>query len=330
MNDRRPTLTEELLRTFVVIHEMGTITGASARLHVSQPAISRRIAQLERDVGAPVFDRLPAGMRLSAAGHELLPYAQSALAAIEDARRAVRTLRDDERGPVSVALVGTLATTWITGALRRFVTDHPAVDLRLLTGNSHEVAELVRSGEATLGISYARTTDAALRIRPLFNEELEVACSVDHPLANGRPVALRDLADERWLAFPYGPPRTETSARYIHGLLVVAGVPDEAIQTVDSLTAQKRLVEAGFGLALVPASSLVEEIAAGALATIPLRRRPLSPVTLTVRSGGYLSAAAQSLQEDLVGAGRSRSRRRLPGSSRPSQIGDSGSNGVTA
>ncbi|HKN56400.1 MAG TPA: LysR family transcriptional regulator, partial [Amycolatopsis sp.] len=163
---------EEQLRTFVAIKRSGTITGATAALHRTQPAVSRRLAQLETHVGASLFDRTTDGMRLSAAGHAFLPFAEAALAAIEDGRRAVRGLHAEDRGPLRIAIVGTLAGSWLTRALRDFAAAHPAVELTLETANSAEVLESVRRGDATFGIGYAHATDPALSSEVLFHEHL--------------------------------------------------------------------------------------------------------------------------------------------------------------
>jgi len=289
---------EEQLRTFVAIKRSGTITGATAALHRTQPAVSRRLAQLETHVGASLFDRTTDGMRLSAAGHAFLPFAEAALAAIEDGRRAVRGLHAEDRGPLRIAIVGTLAGSWLTRALLDFAAAHPAVELTLETANSAEVLESVRRGDATFGIGYAHATDPALSSEVLFHEHLVVACAPGHPRAGAPGIELEDLRDERWLAFPDRQPRSETSARYVGGRLAAARIPRSAVRAVDSLTSQKRLVEAGFGIALVPSSSITEELAAGTLATIPASRLT-SEVILTVRKHAYLSHAARTLHTEL-------------------------------
>lgn len=331
---------EELLRTFVATSRHGTITGAAAVVYRSQPAVSRRIAQLETQLGAALFDRTPDGMRLSAAGRALLPFAQAALAAIEDGRHAVRSLNEEDLGPVTIAIVGTLAGGWLTGVLRAFAAARPSVDLRLRTANSNEVLELVRGGEATFGIGYLPATDPSLTSAVLFHERLVIACPPDHPRAGTRIRSLHTLRDQRWLAFPAPPTRSETSSRHIHALLAAAGVPEDGIQLVDSLTAQKRLIEAGFGIALMPESSMADEAATGTLTTIELVTSRQSTVdgklstvdserltvnsapstvngglsavvVLTERRQAYLSHAATSLRAQLTGyKGR-------PGTTRP-------------
>lgn len=126
-----------------------------------------------------------------------------------------------------------------------------------------------------------------------------VIANPSHPLT-GQPIEnLGELADGPWLAFPRGPGTSETTQR----LLDAAGIRESSIQRVDSLTAQKRLVEAGFGLAILPASSITEELAIGSLTTLAVEAPDLSvPVTLITRRNGFLSAAARSLIERLRAA----------------------------
>lgn len=290
----------EGLRTFLTVHRAGGFSHASALLHRSQPAISRRIALLEQDLGAPLFDRAAGGATLSQAGRVLLPFAERAVAAIEDARGAVRALATDTAGPIALAVVGTLASTDLTRALAEFRRDHPDVALALRTATSAEVSDLVRRGEADLGLRYHHDPSPDLDCRRMVLEPLVVVCAPDHLHAGRSVAALSDLADETWLAFPDAGGRREVGASHISSLFVVRGLTGVAWTAVDSLTAQKRLVEAGFGLALVPESAVAEERRAGALAVIEVAdldaRRP---VTAVVRRGGFLSRAAQCLLDRL-------------------------------
>jgi len=293
----------ELLRTFVTVAETRSVTRAGDVLHCSQPAVSRRLAQLEAAVGAQLFERVPTGMTLSAAGGRLLPYAQTALAALGDGLESVRSLRDGVSGPLTVAIVGTLASTSLTETLRALAARHPALDLRLRTSTSIEAIDLVRRGEATFGISYLFADGPALTSEVVFEEKLAVICAPDHPRANTTVRSLSQLRGERWLAFPVRERQPETSARHVHGILAAAGVGADAILIIDSLTAQKRLVEAGFGIALMQESGVTEELAAGTLQTIGLRAKaPRMAVTVTRRTRGYLSHAAQTLLDELRGA----------------------------
>src|SRR6266700_7142474 len=104
----------EALRTFTAIHSAGGVTRAAATLRRSQPAVSRRLALLEQELGVPLFERIPGGVVLSEAGRVLLPFAETALAVLRDAHAAVQAVRSEDSGPVTIALVGTLASTGLT------------------------------------------------------------------------------------------------------------------------------------------------------------------------------------------------------------------------
>jgi len=286
----------EDLRTFLTIHRTGSFSGAAAALHRTQPAISRRVALLEEELGVPLFERAPGAVMLSQAGLVLLPHAEKTLAAIEDATSALMALCSGIAGPVSVAIVGTLAGANLTPVLQRFAAKHPGVALSLRTATSTEVSDLVRRGEANIGLRYHPDISPDLDSTPVASETLQVVCAPRHRFAGRVVQSLRDLASEHWLAFPDAPELREVSAGSLFAQFQVRGIAELRWTAVDSLTAQKRLVEAGFGLALLPESAIVEEVARGTLALIRVGDlTAANPVHLVTRRRGYLSPAAEAL-----------------------------------
>ena len=165
------------------------------------------------------------------------------------------------------------------------------------TATSREVSDLVRRGEATLGLRYFADPSPEIVSETVDEEALVVVCSSEHRLAARRVHEPRALAGERWVAFPV--PREspgESYARILERQLGAAGLEGAEIIPIDSLTAQKRLVEAGFGLALVPESSIQEELRLGTMRVLDIPEvRTAVPVTVVYRRKGYLSAAARAL-----------------------------------
>src|SRR5438874_8374751 len=102
------------VEAFVAIVRRGGFTRAAATLHLSQPAISRRLLLLERELGAPVFERIRSGVVLTDAGRAFLPHAEALLASMRDGIEAVRALHGADRGAVTLAVVGTLASSPLT------------------------------------------------------------------------------------------------------------------------------------------------------------------------------------------------------------------------
>ncbi len=290
------------LLTFVAIAETGGFTRAGARLHRSQPAISRRLGLLEQELGAPLFERLRGRASLTEAGRAFRPHAESALAALKDGREAVRGLQAGIRGTVSLAIVGTLADTRIVDTLRRFASRAKDVRLDLRTASSAEVTDLVRRGEATLGLRYFASGRPELDERPAGAEAMLVVAAAGHPLSGRRVRDLDLLARDRWIGFPPVEKDRDSSGHLLARQLVRAGLDRADITLIDSLTAQKRLAQAGFGLALVPESSVREELRTGALVALDIpAMRTENPITALCRRNGYLSPAARALLDLLTG-----------------------------
>jgi DNA-binding transcriptional LysR family regulator len=283
------------IQTFLAIAELGGFTRAGRRLHRSQPAISRRLGMLERELGAPMFERLRGRARLTEAGRAFLPHAEAALASLRDGREAVRGLQAGIEGAVSLALVGTLADTQIVDALRQFARRSKDVRVELRTASSREVADLVRRGEATLGLRYFGSDRPELVSLDAGSEAMLVVAAPEHRLAGRRVRQARLLAGERWVGFPPTPGERD-SGQVLARQLIHAGLDGADVTLIDSLTAQKRLAQAGFGLALVPESSVRDELRQGTLVALDVpAMRTTIPITAIHRRNGYLSPAAKAL-----------------------------------
>jgi DNA-binding transcriptional LysR family regulator len=289
------------LRTFLAIAETGGFSRAGQRLHRSQPAISRRISLLEEELGAPLFERIRGQVRLTDAGRAFLPHAEAALAALKDGRDAVRDLETAAPGAVSLALVGTLADTQIVDTLRRFARLHESVRLELRTASSAEVSDLVGRGEATLGLRYFACNRHDLVEQDAGSEAMLVVAASGHRLAGSQVHTTKALAGERWVGFPPSPRDRDSSGHVLARQLIRAGLDAADLTLIDSLTAQKRLVQAGFGLALVPESSVRDELRQGVLSVLDIpAMRVAIPITVQRRRNGYLSLAARALLALLI------------------------------
>ena len=192
----------DALLTFLAIHRTGGVSRAADQLGRTQPAISRRLALLEEELGVPLFDRGRDGVSLSQAGLVLLPYAEQVVADLSDAIAVMQGFSSQKTGPVSVAAVGTLAGAPLTGVLKRFSRSYPDADLSLQTATSDEVSKLVRQGDVAIGLRYFEDASPDVVNHPVGSERLQVVCSPEHRLAGKKVRGLRELSGERWLAFP--------------------------------------------------------------------------------------------------------------------------------
>jgi DNA-binding transcriptional LysR family regulator len=284
------------LNAFLSVYRSGGFSAAAETLNLTQPAVSHRIQALERDLGVQLFDRTSRGVVLSQAGRELLPHAERVLAALSNTQKAMRALGNAEGGAISIAVVGTLADRIFAGVLNKFAGEFPRVEVSLQTARSAEVGELVRRGTADLGLRYQIEPATDLASEELAREPLLVVCSKHHPLAGKSIDALRMLRDERWLAFPETPRQPEISAQHVFAVFLTLGAGEVRWTPVDSLTAQLRLVESGYGIALMTRSNVRDELSAGRVKSIRVcDLRAAMPIVAVTRSAGFVSPAMKRM-----------------------------------
>ncbi len=292
------------LATFVSVVRTGSFTATGEQMHVSQPAVSRRIATLEAELGVSLLERLPSGVRVSEQGRVFLPHAERALAAVDDARAAVAELQAEPSGELAVAVVGTLAGGEVGAALSRFHLEHPTVHVRLTTARSNEVSALVRSGEASLGLRYFEDPHPDVASTVVREEALLLACAPNHPLADAGRATPRELGGQPWVCFPSTPGLSgEPYVRLLEEQLAANRITPESITEIDSLTAQKRLVEANFGVALFAETAIEEELRRGTLVRLVSPKVETSiPIVAIQRRSAHPTRAAVRLLELLRAA----------------------------
>jgi DNA-binding transcriptional LysR family regulator len=218
------------------------------------------------------------------------------LAAIHDGEEAARLAVREGDDVLSLALVGTLLDTHVVRLLRRFRRQRKKTLVDLRTSTSQGVSQLVRRGDASMGIRYFPDTNATLISRTIDQETMRVVVSAKHPLAARRSKLGSDLAKQRWIGFPPVRRQPESFGNILRKQLGLIGMADADVMVIDSLSAQKRLVEGGFGVALLPESSVREELRKGTLHA--LEGSPLEvtiPIVVIHRRKGHLSPAAEAL-----------------------------------
>jgi DNA-binding transcriptional LysR family regulator len=278
------------LGTFLAIAQLGTVTAAARKLHRSQSAISRRLSLLEQDLGAPLFDRGSSALALTNVGQAFLPFAESALAAVASAQEAARAQLAPRAGSVSLAIVGTLIDAPLANALGKLLRS--PLKLTVLTTTSAEVSRLVRRGEANLGVRYFADDAPDVVAREIGVERMCVVASPRHRPSTAKHKSTPNV----WIGFPLTRTSKEDLGRLLHRQLTAAGLSDANVMAVDSLSAQKRLVEAGVGVSLLPKSSVREELRRRTLSVVDVPRMSTTiPIVLVTRRDSYVSPAAREL-----------------------------------
>jgi DNA-binding transcriptional LysR family regulator len=184
-----------MLAAFLQVAESRSFSAAAATLHLSQPAVSKRIALLEQRSGRKLFDRIGRRVHLTEAGHTLLPYARRVLQDLEDGRRALSLLADRVAGRLSVGTSHHIGLHRLPPVLKRYTHEFPDVDLDLHFMDSEVACQGVLAGRLELGIvTLPLEPLPALEHAPVWPDPLAVVVAPEHPLARQRRVRLKDLA----------------------------------------------------------------------------------------------------------------------------------------
>ncbi|WP_055619785.1 LysR family transcriptional regulator [Streptomyces sp. JHA19] len=193
------------LEYFVAVADERSFTRAAERVHISQSGVSAQIRQLERELGAELFDRSARAVTLTVAGKAALEHARAALAAAGAVGQAVGEVTGLIRGRLTVGMVSGCTLTPLFDALAAFHRAHPGVELSLLEDSSDRLTEGVRDGTLDMAlIGAAATAPEGLDALTVISERLVVAVPPGHPLARRRKVVLDDLTGHPIVCMPPG------------------------------------------------------------------------------------------------------------------------------
>ncbi|MEU3513700.1 LysR substrate-binding domain-containing protein [Streptomyces sp. NPDC006654] len=193
------------LEYLVAVAEERNFTRAAERVHISQSGVSAQIRQLERELGAELFDRSARSVTLTVAGKAALEHARATLAAAGAVGRAVDEVTGLVRGGVTVGMVAGCTLTPLFDTLAAFHEAHPGVEILLREDSSDRLADGVRTGALDLAlVGAAAVTPAGLDALTVVSERLVAAVPAGHPLARRRRVVLRDLMDHPLVCMPAG------------------------------------------------------------------------------------------------------------------------------
>jgi DNA-binding transcriptional LysR family regulator len=236
------------LRYFRAVAEELSFTRAAERLRIAQPPLSRCIRDLERELGAPLFDRSRRRVAMTNPGRALFEETQAVFDRLALLRTRVQAAAGVSARRLAVGFVSAASYDLLPRLLQRFRETHPAAELDLACLSTDEQRAQLLRGELDLGLAWLPVEDAGITTQPLLREELFVAIPAAHGLARRRAVRPEDLA--AWpIAFGC---RTRSVASTLTELLRAVGVGPEQLRPAGDLNAAIDMVAAGEGLAIVP------------------------------------------------------------------------------
>jgi DNA-binding transcriptional LysR family regulator len=269
------------------------MTRAASELHVAQPALSKQIQSLEEELSVPLFERIGRGIQLTQAGAALLPHARRILSAVEDARAEIAEQIGVRKGKVTLGAPPTASIRLLPPALAAFHAAYPGIDLALRQGGAGTLTSMVERGDVDLAVVVLPVPEGMLESVPLVREELVLAVSNTHARAGQGSVAMRELAEERFVLFPEGYELREALLNACRR----AGFMPRIVLDGGEVATVLPIVAAGIGMALVPAFSTGET---RNLVTLHVSDQHLErQLGLVWRNDRSLSPAARALREVL-------------------------------
>lgn len=233
---------DRILRYFLKIAELKSLSRAADSLDLTQSGLSRSLATLEGYIGKPLFARTGRGVELTPAGEKLLQTLKPAYTNIDAALETVRDREGISEGQVRLAVIHTLSYYFMGDILAQFLSKRPSVNLSLMCRSSSEVVALVEGGKAELGFLYDSAVDTDnVASTPLFEDEMCVIASADDALPDNLDLTATRL---RIVAFP---------THYALGkMLQTSGLRPEVVAEAETVDAMLRLVSSRVGVCILP------------------------------------------------------------------------------
>ena len=287
------------LRFFRSVARFGSIAAAAKRHNLAASAISKRISDLEEQIGTPLVYRKHRGMELTAAGQELLMHIVKLDGVIEHLDADMMRYSDGQKGTVRVAANSSAITQFLPEDLAEFVLSHPELRVELVEQNSVDILDLVRNGLCDLGIYSGLTEAGALVTMPYRRDTLVVATPPDHWVAGRDGVMLKDLLEEDFV----GLQGSSSIQAFVKNVAAGLGADLKMRVTIQSFDGVRRMVQARLGIAILPYGAVQPYERDGELTMVSLNEDwAKRDLLIAVRKLEGLPKHARLLVESLTGS----------------------------
>lgn len=286
------------LRYFAEVARLGSIRKASEHLNVSASAIDRQILHAEEAFGIALFERLPSGLRLSAAGELLLRAGKGWSKEFSRLQTQMEDLRGLRRGHVTVAVIDALSKGFVPEIIRQMRVDFPGISFTIKVLDNIDVGTALSSGEADFGVMLNPRATKDLQVYAHFDVMLGLATLPDHPIAGNAGIRFNRCAEYPIVA----PVEPLALCEQVDALVAATGVVLNAVTSSDNIQMIKSLVKSGVGVGILSSIDIMSEVEAGELAFTPLTDTVIRPLSLAVCAMPVrqLSSAANLVLDRMV------------------------------
>lgn len=285
-------ITFRQLRVFAEVARLASVQRAAEALHLTPPAVSMQIKELERQIGLPLFDRTGRRLSLSTSGEYFLVYARRLLGTLKEADDAMARFKRIESGLLTIGMVSS-AKYFLPQLLAQFHREHPAIEVRLRLGGREQLVAMMGANEVDLAIMGRPPKDFANRAEPFAMHPHVLVTAPSHPFAQVEGVAAVALAREPFIVRE---PGSGTRAA-LQEFLDTFRLQPVFVMEMNSTEAIKQAVMAGLGVSLISMHTIGLEWRNGMICMPPVEGLPLMRRWHVVNTAGkLLSPAAEALR----------------------------------
>ena len=286
----------ELMTSFLEVADCGSVTQAARRLHVTQPALSRRLHRLEQALGAALFERSRKGVALTEQGRLVEREGRALLQHWQRMHEGVGALSGLEAGTVRIGGGATAASFLLPGAIARFQHEHPGILFQVKEAGSRDIEHDVAAERLDLGIVTLPVHSEDFEVRPLHTDRIVLVAATEHPLARRQRVPVSALEGQELVGFE----SPSAIRQLIDGALREAGVKVKVVMELRSIPAILRMVAATRCLAFVSQLGVSSGVAAQGLRVLSVSGLKISRGLAVIRKlDRPLSPAAEDFAQRL-------------------------------
>lgn len=256
-----------LLRSFMVIMDVGSITEAARRLDLKQPTVSNALRRLEETLGRRLIERGPRSFEPTPHGHALYEQVTQMFGSIERLTAILEEEIEDVSGTVAIAMATHVTTPLIDETLTEFQTRYPNTSISITVNSSRSIIDMVRAKRSAIGVCLVREKEPSLDYHHLFRESFGFFCGPPHPLFGRTGLSVDDLSGERSVSFDTD--RLEDVLRPVAMLRETADFAWPPAGVSNNLEEVRRMTIAGLGVAALPIHVVERDVRDGLLWRLP-------------------------------------------------------------
>jgi len=272
-----------LLRVFCAVAESGSLVVAAGKVHLTPSAISHSLKSLETDLGCRLFERVGKRMVLNQAGEQLLAQIQGPLSALDAAAEAIRRLGKWGQTRLRIAASASACQHILPKVIRELKKNDGTIELRIESGDSPRILELLRSNKVDLALGIAPENTNGLEIRPIFRDELMFVFSSAHSWSDGRPITRDEIRSQQFIMYRHTSVTAQMIDDHFRQLEIVPNIAME----VDSIGAITELLKLNLGVSVLAPWTIENELSRKTLKMRPLGAKPVrrqwSAISLSTR-----------------------------------------------